>query len=141
MRERGYHGIRQFAIDKYNADFLFGNVAVEIFGGVWHWNGLHAARAEERIKTILDHGFHLIIIAARSQGVSPETADHTVALLDELGRDESAIRHYRMIASNGQLAIAQSSDDDDFTIEWPFRNVRDRATGRYVAVRKDAAKM
>lgn len=141
MRERGYHGIRQFAIDKYNADFLFGNVAVEIFGGIWHWNGLHAARAEERIKTILDHGFHLIIIAARSQGVSPETADHTVALLDELGRDESAIRHYRMIASNGQLAIAQCSDDDHFTIEWPFRNVRDRTTGRYVAVRKDAAEM
>lgn len=141
MRERGHHGIRQFAIDKYNADFLFGNVAVEIFGGVWHWNGLHAARAEERIKTILDHGYHLIIVACRSQGVSPETADHTVALLNELGRDESAIRHYRMIASNGQLAIAQRSDDDHFTIEWPFRNVRDPATGRYVAVRKHAAKM
>lgn len=135
MRDKGYEGIRQFQIDKYNADFIFGDVVVEIFGGHWHWTGQHLAGSKKRIKTILDAGFHLIIIAARGNGISFETASKVVALIQEFGLNKTSVRHYRMIRSNGEDVITSTSNDDDLTIEWPFRNIRNPSAGRYHSIR------
>src|SRR5574343_2066919 len=118
MRNRGHNGLRQTPVDKYNADFIFENVAVEIFGGCWHWTGDHLARSKDRIKAFLDSGYHLIIVACRSGGIRPVCADKVISLLNEFRRNESAIRHYRMISSNGDEVIRGSSEGDNLTIEW-----------------------
>lgn len=131
MRDVGYKFVRQFQIDKYNADFLFQNVVVEIFGGQWHWTGQHLQRSAQRIETILNSGYHLIIVAARNKGVSKQTRDKVIALLNEFSRDKTTIRHYRMIGSDGETLISRTSESDDLTIVWPFRNVRNSTNGRY----------
>lgn len=141
MRDRGYIGIKQLNIDKYNADFVFGNVVVEVFGGIWHWHGAHLARSEQRIKAILDSGYHLIIIACRSKPITAQTADNLVSMLDILRGDKSPVRHYRMIECDGNVVISGSSNGDNLTIEWPFTNGVDPASGDYIRIRKDAIEM
>src|SRR5262245_54841047 len=53
LQERRIPTIPQQAIGPYNCDLGAAPVAVEIFGGNWHWHGQHAARLLKRLDYIL----------------------------------------------------------------------------------------
>jgi hypothetical protein len=62
LHKQGFESTPQKAIGVYNCDIAVGNVAIEIYGGVWHSSGSHAARSDERFRYIFDNGWRVAII-------------------------------------------------------------------------------
>lgn len=138
LRERGIDSVPQVAIGPYNCDIGAAPVAVEIFGGKWHWHGAHIARSPQRIRHILDAGWHMLAIRIAPVGdpLTEATADYVAAYIQQARSDPSAIRQYRVVRSNGDLIAAGSAQDDDLSIVNAFEHARDATTGRYVRVPK-----
>lgn len=138
LRERGIDSIPQVAIGPYNCDIGAAPVAVEVFGGKWHWHGAHIARSPQRIRHILDAGWHMLAVRIAPVGdpLTASTADYIAAYIKQASSDPAAIRQYRVVRSNGDLIAAGSAQDDDFSIVSAFKNARDATTGRYVRVPK-----
>ena len=59
LERRRLHPIPQQAIGPYNCDLGLAPVAVEVFGGQWHWSGPHLLRTPERFRHILNAGWHI----------------------------------------------------------------------------------
>lgn len=138
LRERGIDSIPQVAIGPYNCDIGAAPVAVEVFGGKWHWHGAHIARSPQRIRHILDAGWHMLAVRIAPVGdpLTASTADYIAAYIKQASSDPAAVRQYRVVRSNGDLIAAGSAQDDDFSIVSAFKNARDATTGRYVRVPK-----
>ena len=79
--DRGIDSTAQYALGPYNIDLAFDHIAVEVYGGGWHGNGRHLARAAERRYYIASQGWSLIIIwlDTRKWPLSPACADYIVA--------------------------------------------------------------
>lgn len=137
LANRGLATIPQQAIGAYNCDLGAFPVAVEIFGGNWHWHGRHLARTPERIRYMLDSGWHVLMVHAWPDAGYPlgdEVADHVVAYVEAARRDPAARREYRVIRGAGEILASGSADDDEVSIEWAFTNRRNPVTGRYESV-------
>jgi hypothetical protein len=126
----------QKAIGCYNCDIAIDSIAVEVWGGHWHWHGNHLARCEERLRHILDSGFHLLIlvITRKRFPLNSGAIDNLVSVINELRANPSSLRQYRVIWGDGEFSISGSADDDQISIEPPFTNARDGGTGRYKTV-------
>lgn len=121
LRAKGYDAIQQFAVGTYNCDVAVHPVAVEIFGGGWHWYGRHKARAIERLHYFLDHGWHVLIITTYGRiPLTGETTEYVASFIEETRRDPTASRQYRVIRGAGEILAAGSADDDQFSIEPSF---------------------
>lgn len=132
LTARGLQLHQQTAVGPYNCDFTTGTVAVEIFGGAWHWTGLHLARTEKRFRYIMNAGYDILAIAVdRRFPFTPTVADYLAAEIDLLRRHPPAIREYRVIWGAGQASTGGSIQDDHVSIEYPFTNARDARTGKY----------
>lgn len=130
--QRGLVMLPQKAIGPYNCDFAIDAVAVEIFGGHYHWTGAHLARSEERIRYILNAGWNLVMLAVnKNWPLTPEVADYTVSLINNLRREPPAICEYRVVWGAGDFEVIGSADDDKISIKPPFTKSRDGGTGRY----------
>jgi transposase-like protein len=135
LTERGIAADPQFPIGTYNCDLAAHPVAVEIFGGRWHWHGKHLASAEKRFRYILNAGWHLLIIAVDAASpLTPSVADYVAAYIEQARCNPSARREYRVIWRAGEDTTAGSLEDDHISIVPPFTNRRDPATGRYERV-------
>jgi very-short-patch-repair endonuclease len=136
LRERGLEPSCQTAVGPYNCDLTVDAVAVEIFGGKWHWHGDHAARAEERFRHILNAGYHVLIVVidARRHPLTPEVADYVVAEINRLRSLPPGPREYRMVWGAGQYTTGGRADDEKLLFEPPFTHSRDPKTGRYTTV-------
>jgi very-short-patch-repair endonuclease len=124
---------REVACGKYNIDFvIYGNIAVEVFGGQWHGSGRHATRHEKRIRYILDQGFHVIIIWVnkRTQDAWIRALSDTIAEIYKLRGDPTALRQYRVIWSDGNFCVSRNSYDNDFPFKPSFVTFRN-PDGRY----------
>ena len=110
--------IFQAAIGPYNCDIAFGSVAVEIFGGYWHWYGKHFAGSGERLRYLLDRGWHVIMIRVLKghDEITSRTADHTVSLMKMMDADKSSVRQYRVISCRCETLASGSSNDDEVSI-------------------------
>ena len=121
----------QHAIGPYNCDLGAYPVAVEIFGGNWHWSGRHLLRSPERFRYILNAGWHILVLhITRRCPVTIEIADYVAAYVDETRRDPARRREYRVVGRAGELLTAGSVDDDEITIIPTFTSGRD-SLGRY----------
>lgn len=131
LRERTQDVRQQTAIGPYNSDITFSGVAVEVYGGNWHFTGRHQARAQKRIRYVLDQGWHLVIVLIGIEfPLMPRVADYLISFAEQTGGGPSPIRQYRMVGGNGELLASADSDADKVPHEYPFARTRD-TQGRY----------
>ena len=132
ITDRGVEFAQQTAVDRYNCDFTIGSVAVEIWGGHWHWYGRHVARNEARFRKLMNLGFDVLVITDTPQRpISDADADYAISFINECRADPSPIRQYRVIWGGGEFSTGGRANDDQITIKPPFTNRRDPTTGRY----------
>ena len=83
----------QLAIDRYNIDIAIHKptIALEVFGGYWHFYGRHAGRFAQRCKYITDSGFTIVIVVIGRNGLNTGLiGDYIVALSQKLSSDPSS---------------------------------------------------
>lgn len=133
LRKRGVDPICQKAIGRYNCDMAVHPVAVEIFGGGWHWTGAHFERTEDRLRYFLDSGWHVLMIhiESRRAPLTAAIADYIVSYVEKVRSDPSTIREYRVVRGAGDLLASGRADDDKLSIIPAFTSARDPITGRY----------
>lgn len=135
LQERGINVVAQDAIGPYNCDLGAYPVAVEIFGGKWHWYGHHLARTEKRFRYIMDAGWHILAIAVNDVfPLTASVADYVTTYIQEARRHPSRRREYRVIWGAGEFATGGCIDDTHISIKPPFTNRRNPATGQYERV-------
>lgn len=129
LRERGISISQQTAVGPYNCDLTTDSVAVEIWGGYWHFYGEHAARNEERFRYILNSGWNVIILGITAKfPLSESVADYVVSEIQRLRRNPPSIREYRMIWGAGDFTSGGSLDDDKLSFVRPLIRPRNTST-------------
>lgn len=135
MTERGIDLTQQTAIETYNCDFTIDSIAVEIWGGNWHFTGEHAARFPERTNKIFDSGFDLIILPIYGRyKLTTEIADYLVSFIDELRRNPSSTRKYWVIWGAGEAVVSGGRESINNALVCPFVNRRNPSNGRYESI-------
>jgi hypothetical protein len=131
----GIETIPQQALGPYNCDLGAYPVAVEIFGGHWHFGGEHLARTPERLRYFFDAGWHMLMIhVTKRHPIARGAAEYLVSFLKEARRNPSMPRQYRMIRGTGEFIVAGGIDGDNLSLVMPFRSGRDPTNGRYKRV-------
>lgn len=111
LLSKGGEVIPQQAVGPYNIDLGARPVAVEVWGGAFHFSCDHT----ERFRYLADQGWHLIIVYADAKR-SPITigaADYIITFLEQARLDPTMPRKYRVIWGNGEVFTAGSLNDDD----------------------------
>ena len=136
LEARGITSVPQKAIGPYNCDLGCAPVAVEIFGGNWHFTGLHMARTPKRLRYMMDEGWHvLMIVVSRQFPITGEVADYAVSWIQERRSNPAMVREYRVVRGAGQLISSGCAEDDDVSIVSAFTHSRD-TQGRYCRIPK-----
>lgn len=140
LDKKGIDYLFQKNIGPYNADFVIGTVAVEIWGGQFHFTGAHLERSPRRFKYFMDSGFDAVIIPTEpgNSKITAGLAEEAIRQIQFLCTNPPAIREYRMIWRDGNFTTRFRNDGEDLSFERPFRNARDATTGRYYRVAKHA---
>lgn len=137
LERRKLSTIPQRAIGPYNCDLGAAPVAVEIWGGHWHWGGRHMRRTPRRFRYLMNAGWSILVIHVTGDfPITDATAEYVCAYVKSARRNPSAIREYRVVRGAGELLASGRADDDEITIVWPSTHRRDLATGRYESVRR-----
>ena len=135
LLERGICTTPQQAFGQYNCDLGACPVAVEVFGGNWHWSGRHLARTEKRTKFLLNAGYHVLMVAIQKRfPLTPAVADYVASYIKQARANPTARREYRVVWGAGEFTTAGCLDDDHFSIEPPFTSARNPSTGQYETV-------
>ena len=110
----------QKACGKYNIDIAIHNsIAVEVYGGGWHLSGRHAAMHNERVRYLLDSGWHVVIvwIFRNNKPLWIDALKNTISELESAYSNPSSIRQYRVIWRSGKLLSRSRDDGDDFPLK------------------------
>jgi hypothetical protein len=135
LKKCGVDIVHQQAIGPYNCDLGAFPVAVEIFGGHWHFYGRHLQRTPERFRYLLNTGwFVLAVVVSPEYPLHLRLPDYIVSYIQQARSQPSARREYRVIRGAGETLAAGSADDEQISLEWAFTNRRNPATGRYESV-------
>jgi len=139
MRERGIKSRHQTAVGPYNCDLTVDTVAVEVFGGYWHWTPEKSAHTAKRFRYLMDRGWDIVAVPVNmSWPLTAKVADHIARHINRIRRNPSAVREYRVIWGAGEFEASGCLDDDYITIKPPFTNARDPVSGRYIRVAREA---
>jgi hypothetical protein len=134
LQDRGIPTIAQQAIGPYNCDLGAYPVAVEVFGGGWHWYGDHVAIVPKRFRYILDAGWHILAVKIDAAfPLTSVTADYIAAYIQQARSDPSSRREYRVIRGAGETLASGSADDDQISIVPTFTAGRN-VLGQYTRV-------
>lgn len=136
LAEHGIGTIAQQAIGPYNCDLGAHPVAVEIFGGQWHFSDRHLARLPQRVRYLFDAGWHqlVVVVDSRRYPLHPSIAEELAGFIKRARRHPSAVREYRMLRGAGEVLAACRADDDDLSVVPAFTLGRNPLTGRYQRV-------
>lgn len=136
LLDKGIPTVPQKAIGRYNCDLAAYPVAVEIFGGHWHWHGNHIRIAEKRFRYIMDRGWSILAIHLGKTRfpLTPAVADYVAAYIKATRTNPPLVCEYRVIWGAGEFSTGGSLDDDTFSIEPPFTYSHDPVTGQYKTV-------
>lgn len=124
LRTLGIASTPQKACGRYNIDIAVGPVAMEVFGGGWHAGGRHLARAPQRFSYLFDQGWCVLVVWVPGGSSTPLTlgaVEYLVAWLDEIKRDPSTARGYRVIWGSGQEIARGRPDGDELAAIRPRR--------------------
>lgn len=136
--ERGVVGVRQKAIGPYNCDFASSPVAVEIWGGWYHWYGPHRSRCDDRFRYIMNQGWNILAVAINSrEPVTPALADYVAAYIEQTRSNPPPVCEYRVVWGAGDFSTGGCLNDNHFSIEPPFTSTRDSATGQYRRITRE----
>lgn len=143
LEQFGVNCEQQFPIGKYNCDLLCKidpwattpSVAVEVWGGGWHFHGQHRARFPERTKYILGSGYSIAFLAIMNEFAwNDRAAENLITHIDALSRLPSGTCQYRMIWGDSDYVTIGSFDDVEKALVTPTVSCRNPATGRYYRV-------
>jgi very-short-patch-repair endonuclease len=113
LLSRGIEIVREQAIGPYNCDFGASPVAVEVFGGDWHWSGRHLARKPKRVDYILNAGWQIVAVHVTSGApISEGTADYLACFIEEARRNPPLRGEYRVIRRAGELVTLYRPDGE-----------------------------
>jgi len=132
LLERGIHTIHQKAIGTYNCDLAANPVAVEVWGGHWHFYGRQVIFQQKRICYLLNRGWFVYILPiTKSFPLTNPVADYLTSYIKRIRRDKPIICEYRVVWGAGDYTISGSLDCLNFPLIPPFCNSRNLSTGRY----------
>lgn len=140
LQQAGIDCEQQFPIGKYNCDLLCRidpwsttpSVAVEVWGGGWHFHGKHRRRFPERTKYFLSSGYSIAFVVLMNEFVWNErAAENLITHLDALSRLPAGTCQYRMIWGDSDYVTIGGLDDTEKALVTPTVNRRNPATGQY----------
>ena len=119
LAAKGFHLDRQVAVGRYNCDFASFPVAVEVFGGYFHFYGRHLTRLPVRLRYLFDRGWSvLIVMTGKLWPLTECAADEVVSFHDQVRADPAGGSQYRMIRGAGDVCAAGRFDgDEDAVVE------------------------
>jgi hypothetical protein len=137
LEARGLKTFPQRAVGPYNCDLAVDSVAVEIRAA--YWEKIDTPRFRKRVRYFLHAGWHVLLVMISNSGcrylpLSPGIADQAAAFIEEVRRDRSAIRKYRVIWGKPDVTTSGSADDKKLALKYPLTNRRNLTTGRYESV-------
>lgn len=117
LAERGVETVPQKAVGVYNVDLAAAPVAVEIFGGNWHFAKDH----RERFRYLADRGWASIVVWVdpRQARLFIKAAEQVILLRELARRDPAARGQYWMVRCTGEVCAAGSVYSDDFALVRP----------------------
>jgi hypothetical protein len=134
LQARGVEVVPQQRVHIYNCDLGAFPVAVEIFGGNFHWTGTHKTRLPKRFRSFFDRGWHVLVVHITDHfRLSEAAADHIVAYVNQARRNPTMPREYRMIRGESEPMLI-CTENDEIPDVYPFYGRRNPATGRYESV-------
>lgn len=122
LSNRGFCAEAQLAVGKYNCDLAAFPVAVEVWGGHWHFSGRHFARLPERLREFARRGWTTIIVVVEKECSFASLAEHVIAYAKRARRSPALRGQYRVVGSDGQLCAVGQGDDNDIAIVKTFRD-------------------
>jgi len=133
LQEHGIDGIPQQAVGIYNCDIgIDGQVAVEIWGGNWHFTGRHMARFPQRVREFFNRGWHLYVLhISASCPLTAARIDELIAFINFARRHPTMRREYRMVRRDGHILASGHAQSDNLAFVFPCNRGRDPVTGRY----------
>lgn len=129
ITSNGFSIVTQKAIGKYNIDiFVNGRIAVEVWGGGWHFYGRHKARFSKRTKEVLNSGHPLIIVNITNTCNIDAIYSNLIRLLNILCSNPSPACEYWMIRSTGDLILGGNINNVNISNIRASKNTVDLAT-------------
>ena len=135
LADRGIKTIPQFPIGRYNCDLATDSIAVEVWGGHWHWHGAHLARTEERFRYIMNRRWNILVVCIqKSFPLTAAVGDYVASYIKTLSSSPPNICEYRVIWGAGEFSTGGRADDDYFSVKPPFTRAHNLTTGRYMRI-------
>jgi very-short-patch-repair endonuclease len=109
LKVRGIETIPQMNLGIYNIDLAIAEsrIAVEVFGGNWHFTGKHAAIYSKRVKYITSQGWSVVVIWAvkvwKTMRFDERCADYIAGLHNVRRFEKPGIGQEHVIWGNGQI--------------------------------------
>lgn len=154
LAERGVPFTPQKAVDVFNIDIalnvcheditLYGPpIAVEVYGGGWHAYGSHKRRHPKRVKYLLNHGWHVVIVwvDVTKHPAGAGVADYLVSFLEHSRRLPAGRREYRVVWGDGQPAPTRNSYLNSRAVVKALGCRFDKAGSHYLVAGQDATRM
>jgi hypothetical protein len=118
LKDRGITTVLQKAIGPYNCDLGAPPVAIERFGGNWHWYGRHFARTERRFRYIMGQGWHILVVTS---GAKTRITDKTIDLMVDQYHGLAACKTptYLVMRGDGVIIARGTVMDDKISIGNP----------------------
>lgn len=128
LADRGIVTIPQRAVHVYNVDLAAEPVAVEVFGGNWHFGKDH----RQRFRDLADRGWLPLVVwidpHPKHCGLHVGAADQVVALVESARLNPPARGQYWMVRGTGDLVAAGNVYDDAFALVRPTEDMIARAS-------------
>jgi len=115
LKDRNIDTIPQKAIGGYNCDLAAYPIAVEIFGGNFHWYGRAGKRFFPRSTYILNQGWFLYIISIAGWQITRIDADKIASYIKTIRRNKPAITEYRVVGRAGDLFATGRTNGNHLT--------------------------
>ncbi len=131
LSARGIVTVPQKAIGPYNCDLAAYPVAVEVFGGNFHFFGHHYARLPKRVRYLLDAGWDVLMVLTYPRyPITDACADDLAAYVDAARRNPTKRREYWVILGTGDPIAGGSGNDNQLSIERTLAHCKD-VCGQY----------
>lgn len=115
LAERGVSFVRQYAVGKYNLDFLVGSVAVELKSGPSKTAAAFRDVGTGRIEDLAKSGFRTLYVCFSDTRALAAATNEIVTLVDEFNRQPSPIRQYWMVSCRLQNYAIVRDDREQFS--------------------------
>ena len=135
MLERGIDFTPQTAVGIYNVDFTIGTIAVEIFGGGWHFSGRAKDRHFDRCIEVINSGYTMIILNITNANPFTNTvADDLASKIKSISTDKTIRGENWMVWGTFDCVTTFGLDSVNESLIRPFVHTRDGISGRYKCI-------